>query len=105
MFPGTFPEWVKSKQPAVAEPVSKRAKARQKRRARETRKRERTVAPAKPTVDPGAAIEKLEARIARIERQLAEASASQDIDKIAELGKKHQAAQKRLVRAWQAWNG
>ena len=105
LFPGTFPEWVKSKQPAVAEPVSKRAKARQKRRARETRKQERTVAPAKPTVDPGAAIEKLEARIARIERQLAEASASQDIDKIAELGKKHQAAQKRLVRAWQAWNG
>ncbi|MDP6422822.1 MAG: ABC-F family ATP-binding cassette domain-containing protein [SAR202 cluster bacterium] len=105
LFPGTFPEWVKSKQPTVVAPVSKRAKARQKRRARETRKQERTASPTKPTVDQGAAIEKLEARIARIERQLAEASASQDVDKIAELGKKHQAAQQRLERAWQAWNG
>ncbi|MDP7412384.1 MAG: ABC-F family ATP-binding cassette domain-containing protein [SAR202 cluster bacterium] len=105
LFPGTFPEWVQSKQPAVAPLVSKRAKARQRRRVRETKKQERAAEPVASAVDHGATIEKLEARIARIERQLAEASASQDIDKIADLGKKHQVAQKRLERAWQAWSG
>jgi ATP-binding cassette subfamily F protein 3 len=105
LFPGTFPEWVQSKQPAVAPPVSKRAKARQRRRVRETKKQERAAEPVASAVDHGATIEKLEARIARIERQLAEASASENIDKIADLGKKHQVAQKRLERAWQAWSG
>ena len=65
--------------------MSKRARARQRRRERESRKQQRNSGSADQAqpIDHEALIHKLEAEVAKIERQLAQASERQDLEAIA----------------------
>ena len=104
LFPGTFAEWVRSTTPEAPQPVSRRAKARHRRKDREVRKQvKRDAAPAR-TVDHQALIEEVEALVADLERQLEAASTRQDLPEITRLAKEHQAARERVERAWRDWN-
>ena len=103
LFPGTFAEWVRSTEPEAHQPVSRRAKARHRRRDREVRKQVKREASQTPTVDHQALIEEVEARVADLERQLEAASTRQDVPEIARLAKEHQTARERLERAWRDW--
>ena len=104
-FEGTFEEWMRVNRPPEPEPVSKRARARQRRRERESRKQQRNSGSADQSqpIDHEALIHKLEAEVAKIERQLAQASESQDLEAIARLGKRHARAQKAMEDAWSEW--
>ena len=103
LFPGTFAEWVRSTQPEARHPVSRRAKARHRRKDREVRKREKRDAAPPHTVDHQALIEEVEARVADLERQLEAASTRQDVPEITRLAREHQTARERLERAWRDW--
>ncbi|MCH8310627.1 MAG: ABC-F family ATP-binding cassette domain-containing protein, partial [Chloroflexi bacterium] len=105
LFPGTFAEWKQSREPATPAPVSKRAKARHRRRERETRKIEKKAAAPKQKVNHEATIEKLESQLSDIERKLETASARQDLKEITHLGDEHRKAQEAVERAWEAWGG
>jgi ABC-type phosphate transport system auxiliary subunit len=104
LFPGTFAEWLQAGEHAAPQPVSRRARARHRRRDREVRKQVKRDTAQAPTVDHQAQIEEVEARIADLERQLEAASTRQDIPEIARLAKEHQAVRERLERAWRDWN-
>jgi len=104
LFPGTFAEWVRSTEPAAPQPVSRRAKARHRRRDREERKQVKREAAKTPGVDHQALIQEVEARVADLERQLEAASTRQDVPEIARLAKEHQTARERLDHAWRDWN-
>ena len=104
-FEGSFEEWMRVNRPPEPEPVSKRARARQRRRERESRKQQRNSGSADQSqpIDHEALIHKLEAEVAKIERQLAQASERQDLEAIARLGKRHARAQKAVEDAWEGW--
>ena len=104
LFQGTFADWVRSTEPEATEPVSRRAKARHRRRDREVRKQVKREAAQTPGVDHQALIEEVENRVADLERQLEAASTRQDVPEIARLAKEHQVARERLERAWRDWN-
>ncbi len=106
VFEGGFDEWIRASRPPEPQPVSRRARARHRRRERETRRREReTASAAAPaqSVDYEALIQRLETTVSRIERRLTDASARQDIDAIARLGREYAKAQRELERAWEDW--
>ena len=104
LFAGTFADWVRSTQPEPAEPVSRRAKARHRRRDREVRKQVKREAAQAPPMDHQALIEEVEARVADLERQLEAASNRQDVPEITRLAREHQAARERVDRAWREWS-
>ena len=104
-FEGSFEEWMRVNRPPEPESVSKRARARHRRRERESRRQERSskAADYAPKIDHEALIHKLEAEVAKIERQLERASEQQDLEAIARLGKRHARAQKAVEDAWAEW--
>ena len=104
-FEGSFEEWMRVNRPPEPEPVSKRARARHRRRERESRRLDRSSKSANqaPKIDHEALIHRLEAEVAKIERQLAQASERQDLEAIARLGKRHARAQKAVEDAWAEW--
>ena len=104
-FEGSFEEWMRVNRPPEPEPVSKRARARHRRRERESRKQQRSSGSADQSqpIDHEALIHKLEAEVAKIERQLTQASESQDLEAIARLGMRHARAQKAVEDAWAEW--
>ena len=104
-FEGSFEEWMRVNRPPEPEPVSKRARARRRRRERESKRQQRSSGSADQSqpIDHEALIHKLEAEVAKIERQLAQASESQDLEAISRLGKRHARAQKAVEDAWEGW--
>ena len=104
-FNGGFAEWMHMNRPPEPEPVSKRARARHRRRERESRKQEREskAATQVQTVDYESLIQELESKVAVIEKNLETASARQDTDAIARLGKEYAETQKDIEDAWERW--
>ena len=104
VFDGGFEDWMNLRSPPAPAPISRRARARRRRRERETRKRDAAAEQPPPApVDYEALIQERETRVERIERRLARASANQDVEAIARIGRQHAAAQKSLQEAWEAW--
>ena len=104
VFDGSFEDWMNLRRPPAPAPISRRARARRRRRERETRKRDAAAEQPPPApVDYEALIQERETRVERIERRLARASANQDVEAIARIGRQHAAAQKSLQEAWEAW--
>ena len=104
-FEGSFEEWMRLKQPPQAQPVSRRARARHRRRDREARRRESAAGQSRAAdaIDYEEIIQDLETKIKRIERRIEKASARQDLDAISRLGRQYAAAQKAMDEAWEQW--
>lgn len=102
LFPGTFPEWVKSREALPPSP-----------KARIERKKVEPARPQKPRQDPAAKAQEqaakriadLEERLKEIEIALAEASTVPDLAAIARFGAEHKTVQAELDQAWKAWSG
>ena len=105
VFEGGFEAWMRVNRPPPPEPVSRRARARHRRRDRETRKREgeKRAPDAAERVDYESLIQERETLLARLERRLERASANQDVEAIARIGRQHAAAQQSLQEAWDEW--
>lgn len=104
LFTGSFTEWTQATAPKSLQPISRRAKARRRRKDRELRRHEKREAPPAPAVDHQAVIEEVEAHLVELERQLEVASGRQDVEEIARLAKEHQVALERVDRAWLEWS-
>ena len=114
-FDGGYEDWARINRPPDPKPVSRRARARHRRRDRQARQaaqqsglqNRRGAKPARPSdeTDYEALIQKLEASVAAIERRIATASAKQDVERIQRLARQHARAQKALDQAWRRWSG
>ena len=96
MFPGTYPEWEQKNRP---EPPP------EPRRPRPAPRRQPAAAKPKPRVkaagtDMAQVIDDLEIRLSRIETDLENASAGQDMDAIIRLGEEHETVREELEKAW-----
>ena len=107
VFPGGFEEWSDEGGPPPT-PIPPRARgegqpARRRvgstrRKIKKARKSER-----EPKPDHEQTIAGLEARLARIERDLQTASERQDVEKVTGLGKGYDQTKAELERAWEEW--
>ena len=118
-FDGGYEDWARANRPPDPQPVSRRARARHRRRDRQARQAERqNQRGAKPAQRSGrqqerrqgqtdyeALIQKLEASVATIERRIETASAKRDVERIERLARQHARAQKALDEAWRRWGG
>lgn len=96
VFPGTYAEWERKNRP---EPPP------EPRRPRPVPRRQPTAVKAKlkpkePKVDMAQVIDDLEIRLSRIEMDLENASAGQDMDAIVRLGEEHETVREELEKAW-----
>ena len=118
-FDGGYEDWARANRPPDPQPVSRRARARHRRRDRQARQAERQnqrgANPAQRSgrqqerrqgqTDYEALIQKLEASVATIERRIETASAKRDVERIERLARQHARAQKALEQAWRRWSG
>ncbi len=100
VFPGTYAEWEQQKQAETA-PPPRPARIAPKRPATAATKPKPKVRLVK--VDLSQVIDELETKLAKIESDLEEASAGQDMPAIVRLGEEHESVRIELEQKWLEW--
>jgi ATP-binding cassette subfamily F protein 3 len=109
LFPGVFDEWARRSGLTPPERAPRPETAPGRRRVGTPRKKPRGASKQalrpkpEPAPDPEQVIADLEARLARLERELQAATESRDIGKIGRLGQEYDDTRAQLDRAWEVW--
>ncbi len=108
-FPGVFDEWARRSGLTPSERVPRPETAPGRRRVGTPRKKPRGASKQalrpkpEPAPDPEQVIADMEARLARLERELQAATESRDVGKIGRLGQEYDDTRAQLDRAWEVW--
>ena len=109
LFPGVFDEWTRRSGLTPPERAHRPETAPGRRRVGTPRKKPRGASKQalrpkpEPAPNPEQVIADLEARLARLERELQAATESRDVGKIGPLGQEYDDTRTQLDRAWEVW--